>query len=149
MTYQLVTSSQLYGEREFLTHKLAGSSPADDRYFFASRIPSYGVINFNQMSAKEPKRIKLSDQGITSPILLRSAYAFNYSATSDEIRFRLFSENKKVAEMKLDHKQMPFQFPDGAILEPNLELELEPKYNVLRLLIYWQPVHILSYLSID
>ncbi len=149
MTYQLVPSSQLYGDREFLTHKLSGETDAADRYLFAERIASYGIINFNQMSAKDPKRIKLSDQGITSPILLRSAYAFNYSATSDEIRFRLFSDNQKLAEMKLDYKTMPYQFPDGAILEPDLELEVEPRYNVLRLLIYWQPVHVLSYLSIN
>lgn len=138
----------MYGEREFLAHKLLGETALDDRYLFAQRVPSYGIFSFGAMSGSETKTVVLANEGITSPIQLKSVYAFNVSASSDEIRFRLYAGDTEIAEMKLTASDMPFQFPDGAIIDPSLSIEVDPRYAVSQLLIYWQPVHIIKYVSV-
>ena len=148
MDYQLEASSQTYGDREYLSHKLPGATPSDDRYFFGQRIPSYGIFSFGAINSNSTKRVVLASVGILSPILLRSVYAFTLSATNEEIRFRLFEDNTEIIEQRITNSEMPYQFPDGAIVSPNLSIEVEPRYTVTNLLIYWQPVHIIHYSAV-
>lgn len=44
---------------------------------------------------------------------------------------------------------MLFAFPLGAIVIPSLTIEVEPRYPVNNLTIYWQPVHVLKYTTIN
>ena len=148
MSYQLQTTAQVYGDNNFLTHKLPGNTADDDRYLFGQRVQSFGIINFGAIASNSSKQVLLSSIGISSPILLRSVYAFNYSGGSDEMRMRLFSGTQKLAEMKFKFSEVPYRFPDGAIIDPSLSIEVEPRYAVIQLLLYWQPVHVLSYIEV-
>ena len=67
MGYQLQTTSQLYGDQQFLTHVIKGDTPEGDRHLFGQRVPSYGIINFGAINANTEKTIVLAAQGITSP----------------------------------------------------------------------------------
>lgn len=149
MTYQLETTSQLYGNQQYLAHNLKGATPELDRQFFAQRIASYGIFSFGAFTSRQTKRVVLADQNITSPISLVSAYAFASNATSDEIRFRLLADTQQIAEQRISSNDMPFAFPPGAIIDPTLTIEVESRYGVTQLLIYWQPVHILSHIQIN
>lgn len=148
MTYQLETSSQTYGDREFLTHNLKGTTTADDRYLFAQRVPSYGVINFGAMAAGSTKDFSLIDNGINGEILVRSIYDFTNFSTNDEVAFRLLQGTTQILEQRITSNEMPYTFPPGAILNPSLTIQVEPRYTTTQLLIYWQPVHILSYIEV-
>ena len=145
MTYQLDTTSLTYGDREFLAHNLKGATANDDRYLFGQRIKSYGILNFGAMSGNSSKRAILSNLGITSPILIRSAYAFSQNTWNDEIKFRLFDGNTQLTELTILNTEMPYQFPDGAIIDPSLSIEVFTNQATTQMLIYWQPVHVLQY----
>lgn len=146
MPYELETVKQSYGSQEYLAHKLKGTTPADDRYFFGSRIPSYGIINFGAMGANTTKQFKPLSKGINSDIALESLYLFSLDGSKGEVTFRLFDGTVKIAEWIFGITQLPYQFPKGAIINPNLTLEVQPKFAISQCLIYWQPVHTLSYL---
>lgn len=144
MNYSLETTKQIYGNQSFLTHKLKGEVPSDDRHLFGMRVESFGVFNFGQIAKGKTKEVFLADHQINSPISLSSIYAFAQNTANDEIKFRLKYEGKSIAELQLKYYEMPFSFPPGAIVMPNLSIEVEPKANLTQLLIYWQPVHLLK-----
>lgn len=149
MTYQRESVVQPYGDLKFLAYKITGNIESQPLNHVGDRVPSYGIINFGAMKAKSKKQIKPIDMGIEQDILLRSLYAFTNHATSEEVTIRLFLGNTEVLEQKLTNAEMPYTFPPGAILNPNLTIEVQPQYNTVQLLLYWQPVHVLSYLEID
>lgn len=148
MSYELETTSQIYGNQPFLTHNIKGDVPENDRHLFGMRIPSFGIISFGAMRANSTKNFKPIDRGIASEFQLISAYAFTTSATSDEITLKLFSGNVEVAEQKITNNEMPYKFPPGAIINPNLTIQVKPKYNTTALVLYWQPVHVLDYVEV-
>ena len=90
----------------------------------------------------------MNEMSIDTSIQLLSVYAFNPDADQDEIRFRLFQGSIQLAEMKLTNSQMPFEFPKGAIINPSWSIEIDSRYEISQLLIYWQPVHVLDYFEV-
>ncbi|MEM7592644.1 MAG: hypothetical protein AAF383_14175 [Cyanobacteria bacterium P01_A01_bin.83] len=115
---------------------------------FGQRIPSYGIINFGAMAGGTTKNFKPIDYGILSEIELKSIYDFTSNATADECTFKLFSGNVEILEQRITNNEMPYTFPPGAIINPNLTIQVKPKYTTTQLLIYWQPVHVFSYLEV-
>lgn len=144
MDYQLETTKQIYANQAFLTHKLVGDEPSLDRHLFGMRVESLGYFNFKQINKEQTKQVKLSEQGINTPISLVSIYAFANNSTSDEVEFRLKHGNNILAKMQIKYYEMPFAFPKGAVIAPELSIEVKPKNDVSQLLIYWQPIHILK-----
>ena len=149
MTYLIQPVAQVYGDQNYQAFKLSGATSEDDRYYFGDRISQFGVIDFGAMSSGQKKRAVLSEHGINSPIQLVSIYAFAENALSDEARFRLFDGEQLLVQMRLTTAVMPFAFLPGAIVRPHLTLEVEPRYPVDNLTVYWQPIHILQYTSIN
>lgn len=147
--FESETIGQLYGDKQYLAHNLKGQTTADDRALFGMRVPSYGIFNFGAMTGAQVKRIVLAAEGIVSPIELRSIYAFNATASSDEIKYRLYAGSTEILEYRLNSAVVPYEFPPGAIIDPSLSIEVEPRYDVSQLLIYWQPVHVLSYIEVS
>lgn len=147
--YELEQGKQTYGDQEYLTHNLKGQQPTDDRFLFGMRVPSYGIFSFGAFAAGQKKRVYLADEGITSPISLKSVYAFGTNGTDDEIKFRLFERAIEIAEQKIVSNDMPFQYPDGAIIDPSLGIEVESRRAVTQIIMYWQPVHILKYVAVS
>ena len=146
MPYQLDTAKQTYGNQEYLAHNIKGNTAANDRYLFGQRVPSYGIINFGVMNANATKQFKPISNGINSDIMLRSIYPFTLDGTKPEITLRLYDGTTKIAEWIFASSEIPYRFPDGAIINPNLNLEIKTKTSVNQMLVYWQPVHVLSYL---
>ncbi len=148
MVYQLETSEQLYGEDLYLTHTIRGTGQQNDLSLFGQRVPSYGIINFGAIDGGSTKDFKPIDNGISSDIMLRSIYDFTTSATNDEVTFKLFNGSVEIFEQKITNSEMPYTFPPGAIINPNLIIQVNPRYTTTQLLIYWQPVHVLSYIEV-
>lgn len=148
MSYQLDTTSQLYGDQQYLSHVIRGETPEGDRHLFGQRVPSFGIFSFGEMSAGSEKTVVLADENIISSIQLTSVYAFNNNASNDEIRFSLFRAGTEIAEMRLTGADMPYQFPKGAIIAPDLAIRVRPRFAASQVLIYWQPVHILKYVAV-
>lgn len=145
MAYQLDTGKQTYGSQEYLAHKIKGATVADDRYLFANRVSAYGIIDFGAMAKGAVKRVSLSTLGITSQISIASVYAFSSNTNSDEIRYRLFNGSTQLMELQILAADMPFTFPPGAIVDSTLSIEVVAAQAFERVLIYWQPVHVLDY----
>jgi len=148
MSYNLETTKQIYGNQLFLTHNIKGDTSTDDRHLFGMRVPSFGIINFGTMAAGQVKNFKPIDNGINSDISLKSAFAFTTSATNDEITLRLLDGTTEIAEQKLTNAQMPYSFPPGAIINPNLTIQVTTRYATTQMLLYWQPVHVLDYIEV-
>lgn len=148
MPFSLVPDAQLYGSNQFKAFKQPGATSDGDRHFFAERIPGYGIFSFGAMTPNQKKRVVLATAGITSPIMLRSVYAFGANSVNDEIKMRLFSGTTQLAEMTVLSAEMPYQFPDGAIIDPAYSIEIETRYNTTGLNLYWQPVNVIDYLAI-
>ncbi|MEO0834785.1 MAG: hypothetical protein AAFY16_02100 [Cyanobacteria bacterium J06642_3] len=149
MSYQLETTAQPYGSQQYLAHKIKGETESDDRYLFGQRVPSYGIINFGAMAGNSTKNFKPIDYGIQSEIELKSIYDFTNSATGDQCTFRLFNGNVEILEQQINNHDMPYTFPPGAIINPNLTIQVQPRYTTTQLLIYWQPVNVLSYVEVS
>ncbi len=149
MSYQLETTSQIYGDHQYLAHAIKGENVAADRYLFGQRIPSYGIINFGAMAAGSTKDFKPIDNGIVSDIELKSIFDFTSSASNDECTFKLFNGEIEILEQRISNQEMPYTFPPGAIINPNLTIQVNPRYTTTQLLIYWQPVHVLSYQEVQ
>ncbi|MEL7406330.1 MAG: hypothetical protein AAFN00_05130 [Cyanobacteria bacterium J06558_2] len=147
MTYESTVSSQTYGEQEFLAHCLKGDGENPDLYLVGQRVPSYGIINFNNIRAGKSKSFKPLDHGIKSPIELRSINALTTS-TGDQIEFFINNENTLLGRQRVSNNEVPYTFPPGTILRPELTLIVKPTYNTTQLVIYWQPVHVLSYINL-
>lgn len=143
MSYQLEPDYQVYGDKNYLAHNLKGATAEDDRRFFSERIQSFGIIDFGAMSANSTKSYTPATDGVISPIMITSVFAFTTSATSDEITFKIFDGNTEILEQKIPSSEIPYQFPPGAIIRPDLTIQVKPRYNTTALLVYWQPVHIL------
>ena len=148
MSYQRESIVQPYGKLEFLAHDISGNIDPRGFNFVGDRVSSYGVINFGYVKGGSSKRIKPIDYGIERDIWLRSIWAFNTSATNDEITMRLYAGRAEFFEQKISNNEMPYTFPPGAILNPNLIFEVQPKYDATQVVLYWQPVHVLSYVEI-
>ena len=143
MSYQLEPDYQPYGDKKYLAHNLKGATPEDDRRFFAGRIPAFGVIDFGSMSANSTKSYTPATDRVISPIMIVSVFAFTTSATADEINFKIFDGNTEILEQRISNHEIPYKFPPGAILRPDLTIQVKPRYNTTALLVYWQPVHLL------
>ena len=143
MSYQLKPDSLPYGDDIFLAHNLKGATAEDDRLFFAQRIRAFGVIDFGAMSANSIKTYTPATDGVMSPISIVSVYAFTTAATNDEITFKIFDGVTELTRQKITNNEMPYQFPPGAIIRPDLTIQVEPRYDTTKLLIYWQPVYLL------
>ena len=146
--YQLVTTSQVYNNVVYLDHTLKGDTPEKDVRLVGDRVPSYGVINFGGMNGGSSRRFLPSSRGIFSDMMLRSLYPFTLDGTKDETTLRLYQGNIKISEWRLGNDDIPFRFPEGAIINPEIAIEVKPKLPVSQLLLYWQPVHVLSYLEV-
>ena len=144
MPYQLETISQVYGDREYLAHNFKGATPNDDRATFGMRIPSYGVLDFGSITRNQIKDAVLADLGINSPISLKCIYAFDININT-EITLRLLEGNNQLIQLVIPNDKMPYQFPDGLIVDNSLTIRLTASSSVGQLLIYWQPVHLLQY----
>lgn len=146
--YQQQATYQTYNDRKYLDHQINADGIETDVRLVGDRVPSYGVINFGAMSSGSKKQIKPLNLGITTDILLRSLYAFTTSSTNEETTIRLFLNGTEFLEQKITNNEMPYTFPPGAILNPTLTLEVQPRYDTTQLVIYWQPVHVISYLEV-
>lgn len=148
MTYQRESIVQPYGDLEFLAHDISGNIDPRGFNFIGDRVSSYGIINFGDVKGGSKKQIKPADVGIERDILLRSIWSFNTSATNDELTMRLYAGPTEFFEQRILNSEMPYIFPPGAILNPNLIFEVQPKYDATQVVLYWQPVHVLSYLEV-
>ncbi len=148
MTYQLDISKQTYGNQDYLVHNIKGDSAINDRFLFGQRVPSYGIINFGAFSANQTKQILPSAKGINSDIMLRSLYLFTLDGTKSGATFRLLQGTTKIAEWVFTGTDLPFTFPNGAIINPAITLEIVSKSVSSQILLYWQPVHTISYITI-
>ncbi len=148
MSYQLEAAKQTYGSQEYLIHNIKGASISDDRFLFGMRVQSYGIINFGSFTANQTKNILPSAKEINSDIQLRSLYPFTLDGTKGEITFRLLQGTTKIAEWLFSSSDIPFRFPEGAIINPAITLEIKFKYAASQILIYWQPVYTLSYITL-
>lgn len=143
--YQQTATFQTYGDHKYLDHQINADGLEPNVRLVGERVPSYGVINFGLMGGRTKKQVKPIDLGIEQDILLRSLWAFTTNATNEEVTLRLYLNSTEVLVQKLSNEEMPYIFPPGAIINPNLTLEVEPRYHTTQLLIYWQPVHVLNY----
>lgn len=143
MSFQLEPDFQVYGDKNYLAHNLKGATAEDDRRFFGQRIPAFGVIDFGSMTANSIKSYTPVTDGVLSPISIVSVYAFTTAATNDEITFKIFEGATELTRQKITNDEMPYQFPPGAIIRPELTIQVEPRYDTMKLLVYWRPVHIL------
>lgn len=148
MTYQRESVVQKYGDANFLAHKIAGNIESQPYFHVGDRVPSYGIIHFGAIGGGQTRQFKPVDRGIDNDIMLRSLYPFTTDASKDEVIFRLFEGAIEFAEWRFTSDSVPFTFPDGAIINPNITLSVTPKSNVSSVMLYWQPVHVISYLKI-
>ncbi len=148
MSYQLETASQVYGDNLYLAHNLKSDTAEADRFLFGQRVPSYGIINFGYMKAGTTKIFRPLDNGINSDILLRSVYSFTTAPANEEVTFNLFNGREQLLEQRIPNSEMPYTFPPGAIINPNLTITVTCRYETAQLLIYWQPVHVLSFIQV-
>ena len=146
--FQLESTYQTYNGNKYLDHQINAEGLEPNFRLVGDRIPSYGIINFGAMSAGETKQLLPINNGITTDIMLRSLYSFTTNATKSETTFRLKSGTQLIGEWLFAANDMPYAFPDGAIINPNITIEIKPKNAVSQLLLYWQPVHVLSYLQV-
>lgn len=145
MSYELEPTQQIYGNKSFLTHNIKGDVPENDRHLFGMRIPSFGIIDFGAIKQNQTKSFKPIDHGITSDIQLISVYAFTTSPTTDEVTLNLLSNGILIASQRIMNTEMPYQYPPGAIINPNLTIQVKPRYHTTALRLNWQPVHVLDY----
>ena len=145
MNYELEPVGQLYGDQRYLAHKLKGATPESDRYFFGQRIPSFGTINFGAVAAGQTKSFRPVDHDIISDLMIVSIFDFTTSPTGDELTFRLIWAGTELLEQKMSNDEIPYTFPPGAIINPNITIEVTPRYDSTQILIAWQPVHLLHY----
>lgn len=144
----LIKASETYGNNNYVAFK---DNNTQERYL-AERIETYGVIEFGLMNQNEIKTIDLQVQGLTSLVSIKSVYAFSGSTTNDEIRFKIYEKDGSgnlipIASQRLTNNEMPYRFPDGAILSPNQVIEVQPRYAVDNIIIYVKPVDILFSIS--
>ncbi len=95
----------------------------------------------------------LAANNVTSSILIRSVYAFSGSTSNDEIWFYIYQKDEagvstRIAQQRYYNNEMPYSFPFGAVLTPNMVIEVKPKYNVDNLFIYFQPVNVIARFSV-
>lgn len=147
--YQQESTIQTYNGNKYLDHQINAEGLEPDLRLVGDRVPSYGIINFGLIHSNHKKSVKPIDLGIEHDILLRSLYCFNRSSTNEETTIRLFLENSEVLEQKITNSEMPYTFPPGAILNPYLTFQVQPKYGAIQMVLYWQPVHVLSYKQVQ
>ena len=148
MTFTRNSAKQMFGEQNYLSHQITGNVEPEPFYAVGDRVSSYGIFNFGQIAADSEKRISLASVGINQPISLSSIYAFTSNASSDEVRFYLFSGDAELVELRLFSAEMPYTFPPGAIIDPSLDIVVRPRSNLTSLLIYWKPVHIITEIQV-
>ena len=148
MTYQRNTIDQLYGDQKYLAHQVTGNIDHRPFNIVGDRVPSYGIINFGAVSSNNSRQFLPLSNGITSDIMLRSLYSFTTNASKSETTFRLKNGTQLIGEWLFGINDMPYAFPNGAIINPNITIEIKPKNTGSQLLLYWQPVHVLSYLEV-
>ncbi len=124
----------------------------ESNHYLADRVPNIGIINLGSILAAETKSFDLAGNNILSPIMVRSVYAFSGSTGQDEIVFFIYRKNEsgvstRIALQRFHNYEMPFTFPYGAILAPDMGIEIKPKYNVDALFIYVQPVNVIFSVS--
>lgn len=149
MSYDLEHSKQIYGNQPFLSHIIKNDDPELNRHLFGMRVPSYGIISFGAIGKDRTKSFKPIDNGIKKDIELVSVFAYTGNATADEITIYLYEGNVEIAEQKITSSQMPYRFPDGAIVNPNLTIWVKPRQDTSALMLYWRPVHVLSYIEVQ
>lgn len=137
----LTKVSETYGNNNYVAFENANR----ERYL-AERIEAYGVIQFGAMAKDTTKSISL--QSLTSPVSLKSVYLFSSTTTNDEVKFKIYQELTSgsldlIATQQFNNNEMPFPFPEGAILFPHNTIEVEPRYDVDNILIYVKLVDIL------
>jgi len=151
MSFGLQPIPLLYGDTNFQAYL----NSATDRAYFADRVAEYGILEFGAINANQTKRLDLGAKGLTSPIILRSLYAFSSVTTNDEIReFIIYRKDAngnltQFATQFFSNNEMPYQFPNGGILFPFNVIEVKPRYDTENILAYVQPVNILFSISAD
>ena len=144
----LTKVSETYGNNNYVAFE---DSNTQQRYL-AERIETYGLIQFGSMSQNQTKSIDLQAQGLTCLVSIKSVYVFSGSTTNDEIRFRIYQKDgsgnlNQIASQRFTNNDMPYQFPEGAILSPDQVIEVQPRYNVDNIIIYVKPVDVLFSIS--
>ena len=140
--------SEQYGSNSYV----AFEEDVNQQRYLAERIETYGLIEFGAMIRNQKKSIDLQAKGLTSPISIKSIYVFSGSTTNDEIRFRIFEKQAsgnpvQIAFQRFTNNDMPYSFPEGAVLLPNQIIEVEPRYDVDNIIIYCKSVDILFALT--
>ena len=137
----LIKVSETYGTNSYVAFE-----DTNQQRYLAERIESYGLLQFGVMSRNSTKSIDLD--ALTCPISIKSVYVFSGSTTNDEIRFRIYQKLTSgsldlIATQRFTNNDMPYLFPDGAILSPGQVIEVEPRYDVDNIIIYAKPVDII------
>ena len=151
MVYGLQPISLSYGDTDFQAYL----NTVTLQGYFAGRVPEYGILEFGSIAANQSKRLDLGANNLTSPIILRSLYVFTSSTTGDEIKeFIIYQKDEngnltRIAKQRFNNKEIPYQFPDGAILFPFNVIEVTPKYKTDNIIAYVQPVNVLFSVSAD
>ena len=137
-------TTELYGQNNYVSFS---QEESQERYL-AERFEGYVTLQFGQINGGEKKEIDLAAKELTFPLSIKSVYAFSSQTTNDEIRFRIFyrDDNNRliqVANQRFSNADMPYRFPDGAILLPNQIVEVEPRYSVINIIAYCKPADII------
>lgn len=143
--YELQAASGSYGNQQYLTHTLKGDTPEGDRYLFAQRVPSYGLVQFGSIARNRSKAFTPLDHNIKSSVELRSINALTQSAAG-QFEIYLYENNNLVSRQII--KSDTYIFPRGTILEPDSRLIIKSIYDTTQLLLSWSPVHVLSYIEV-
>ena len=139
MGFDLKSNSVVLDNNDFKALKESESG----KHYFADRIPNFGVLNFGYIEALKTREISLAEVGITSPISLVSIYNFASGSVDDQTNFYLKRGTQQIAWLQFKLHEMPFAFPPGAIITPDLTIGVHPKKSSSSVVIYWQPVNII------
>jgi len=136
----LTKVSEIYGDNNYVAFE-----DENQQRYLAERIESYGLLQFGAMIRDTTKRIDL--QSLSSPISIKSVYVFSGSTTADQIKFKVYEKNQSgslnlIANQVFNNNDMPFAFPDGAILFSNHVIEVEPRYDVDNIIVYTKIVDV-------
>lgn len=144
LIYERVAVSQLYGDDNYQSIE----DNITNHRAFIERIPEIGIIVVSNILSNQSKSFNLANQGINSPIMVRSIYAFNATSTNDEIDFNIYETtgtgtNILVAQQTFTKEEMPVGFPYGIVLFPNNIIEIIPSQDLTSVRLFCCPVKVM------
>lgn len=118
-----------------------GFIDGNNNYYFAERTLTYGILDFGVVGANQTRKISLTVNNITAPVIVESIVANVPGSVNDEVKVTLFRGAEQIAYQLFNKEEMPYKHPP-LILTPDLSVEVQPTKEA-SIFIYVRPVHIL------